>query len=534
MVEVVENNRMSFRHYMCGSLRLCFLLILTASAFAGSGDRPQWGDRHSRNMVSDEEDLPATFDPETAVNVRWAQALGTACYSTPVVSQGKVLVGTNNGQPRDPRHEGDRGVLMCFNETDGSLVWQLVVPKLSEDRYLDWPKAGISSPATVEGNRVFLVTNRNEVVSLDLHGMADGNDGPFLDEGRHMTPEGESLLAVGPLDADIIWLFDLRSALGVRPHDSAHSSILVDGSYLYINTSNGLNSQHDGVEKPQAPSLVVLDKTTGKLVAQDHENIGPGIFHCTWASPSLGEVNGRRLVFFGGGDGVLYAFDALKPEDNQGPKTSRHRLLATSSEETPRSGRFLDRVWKFDPDPTAPKKNIHQYIGNRRESPSTIMSMPVFDDGRIYLTTGGDIWWGKRQSWIKCIDASQTGDITESGLIWSYPLEHHSCSTPSIQDGLVYVADTAGKVHCLDAMTGKPYWVHSAGGEIWASTLTADGKVYIGTRRGNFWALATGREKRVLGSVRMNDPIISTAVAANGTLYVSTLYQLYALCEDSP
>ena len=279
---------------------------------------------------------------------------------------------------------------------------------------------------------------------------------------------------------------------------------------------------------------MVLDKKTGRLVARDGENIGPGIFHCTWSSPSLGQVNGRRLIFFAGGNGVVYAFDALKPEDIQRSRSSRQQLLAISSEEAPKSNRTLNRVWKFDSDPTAPKENIHQYIRNRRESPSTIMSMPVFSGGRIYLTTGGDIWWGKRQSWIQCVDASQTGDITEKGLIWSYPLERHSCSTPSIQDGLVYAADTAGNVHCIDAKTGKPYWVHSAGGEIWSSTLIADGKVYIGTRRGNFWALAAGKEKQILGSIRMNDPVISTAVAANGTLYISTMYQLFAVGVDAP
>ena len=60
-------------------------------------------------------------------------------------------------------------------------------------------------------------------------------------------------------------------------------------------------------------------------------------------------------------------------------------------------------------------------------------------------------------------------------------------------------------MHCVDARTGQPYWVHDAGGEIWASTLVADGKVYIGTRRGDFWVLAAGKEKRVLSSIRLDD-----------------------------
>ena len=495
------------------------LVLLVGSATAWGGDRPQWGAQHSRNMVSPEKGLPEGFDPTTGRNVKWSAPLGTECYSTPVVSRGKVLIGTNNDQPRDPRHDGDRGVLMCLDEADGSLAWQLVVPKLEGDIYLDWPRAGMCSPPTVQGDRVYTVTNRDEVVCLDLDGMANGNDGPFRDEGRHMALRDQPPMEVRPIDADILWLLDLRTAAGVRPHDSAHCSILLDGPYLYVNTSNGLTSKHDGVDKPEAPSLVVVDKATGRLVARDREGIGPRIFHSTWSSPSLGEVNGRRLIFFGGGDGVCYAFDA-QPEpsasaEGAGPSTRRVDSLR--------------RVWRFDCDPSAPKEDVHRYIRNRRQSPSDIKSMPVFHDGRVYVTAGGDIWWGKRQAWLKCIDATATGDVTESGLLWSYPLERHCCSTPSVHDGLVYVADCGGKVHCVDADTGRPHWVHDAGREIWASTLVTDGKVYIGTRRGDFWVLAAGKQKRVLSSIRLDDPVISTPVAANGTLYVGTMTRLYAL-----
>jgi outer membrane protein assembly factor BamB len=457
--------------------------------------------------------LPDRFDPASGENIRWNAAIGTSCYSTPVVAGGRVLLGTNNEQPRDPRHQGDRGVMMCFHASDGRFAWQLVVPKLDSDIFLDWPRAGMCSPATVEGDRVYTVTNRDEVVCLDLAGMTNGNQGPFRDEGPHMTPHDQPAVDVGPTDADIVWLLDLRRAAGVRPHDSAHSSILVDGPYLYVNTSNGLNSKHSGVERPDAPSLVVVEKATGRLVACDREHIGPRIFHCTWSSPSLGEVGGRPRVFFAGGDGVCYGFNPFQP---------------TSGE--PLAG--LHRVWRFDCDPTAPKEDVHRYIRNRRESPSMISSMPVFQNGRLYVTVGGDIWWGKNQAWLQCIDATGAGDVTRGALRWSYPVERHCCATPAVDGDLVYVADCGGKLHCVDAQTGRGLWVHDARGEFWASPLVADGKVYIGTRRGDFLILAAGREKRLLSTVRLDAPVHSTAAAANGTLYVATMSRLYAIAKS--
>jgi outer membrane protein assembly factor BamB len=295
-------------------------------------------------------------------------------------------------------------------------------------------------------------------------------------------------------------------------HDGAHSSILIDGQFLYVNTSNGLNSKHTGVYSPDAPSLVALDKATGQLAARENENISPKIFHCTWSSPALGEVNSQKLVFFGGGDGVCYAFEAL---------------------ESAPSSKKLKNIWRFDCDPTAPKENVHDYIRNRNESPSNIKSIPVFHHNRVYVTVGGDIWWGKHQAWLKCIDATKTGDITNSGQIWSYDLQHHCCSTPSIYNGLVFVADCGQYIHCLDVKTGKPYWTHDTKGEIWGSTLVADGKVYVGTRRRDFLVLAASKDKQIISSIELDSPTTSTPVAANGVLYVTTMKNLYALKKSA-
>jgi outer membrane protein assembly factor BamB len=477
---------------------------------ASAADQPQWGQWQTRNMVSSERNLPDGFDPKTGRNVRWIAELGTESYSTPVIVNGKVLVGTNNEQPRDPKHQGDRGVLMCFDEKDGRLCWQLVVPKLEHDPFGDWTRVGIVSPATVEGDSVYLFTNRGEVACLDLDGMADGNDGPVTDEGRHMVSKGSPPTEPGPADADVRWLFDIAAGTGVHQHDAGHCSVLVDGPFLYVCTSNGVDRSHRHVPSPDAPSLIVLDKATGRLVAVDDEKIGPRIIHCTWSSPAAGTVNGRRLIFFGGGDAVVYAFDALRSAD----AGQVHKLR---------------RAWKFDCDPEAPKENVHEFQDNRQHGPSTITGMPVFHENRIYLTVGGDLWHGKLQAHLVCLPADRTGDITKAGPLWSYPLERHCMSTPSVADGLVYVGDCGRNVHCVDAATGKPCWTHKTPGDIWSSTLVADGKVYVTTRRGDFIVFAAGREKKILSSLRLDTPVNASPTAANGVLYVTTMNRLYAI-----
>ncbi len=511
-------------------MRLPFpLALLTFAAAALVADQPQWGQAWTRNLVSSEKGLPDSWDLESGRNVAWVAPLGTQSFATPIVAGGRVYIGTNNEVPREPSHPGDRGAYLCLDEKSGQLLWQLLVPKRDEDQYYDWPKTGMSSPITVEGDRAWLVDNRGEVVCLDVHGMANGNDGPYRDEAAHLTPyaipsafnggvTGPSTPATPPpaealtaTDADIVWLLDLPSQAGTWPHDGAHSSILIHGDFLYLNTGNGVDNTHRAIRRDDAPSLIVVEKTTGRLVARDDEHISPKIFHASWSSPALAEVNGRTLIFFAGGDGVVRAFEPLTASPAAGEVAK------------------LKKVWQFDIDPTAPKTDIHRYVSNRQEGPSDIYGMPVFAGNRLYVAGGGDIWWGKNEAWLKCIDPTKTGDITIDGEIWSYPLDKHVMSTPAIADGLVFIADIGRKVHCLDAATGKPYWTQECKGDFWASPLVADGKVFIGSKKGDFWIFAASKDKQVLATIDFKKGISGTATAANGVLYVATMTDLFAL-----
>jgi outer membrane protein assembly factor BamB len=461
--------------------------LAAALVFASSraADQPQWGDAWTRNLVSPERGLATTFDPETGANIKWVAKLGTESHGTAIVAGGRVFIGTNNEEPRDPQATGDRGVLMCFAEKDGAFLWQYSAPKREEDQFLDWPKTGMSSPITVEGERGYFVSNRGEVICLAV---ADGR---------------------------VLWNFNLTTGAGIWSHDGAHSSILIRGPHLYLNSGTGVDNTHRVIRTPDAPSLVVLDKETGRLVARDDEHIAPNIFHCTWSSPSLAEVDGKPLVFFAGGDGIVRAFEPIPGSVPSGEVLK------------------LRKVWQFDIDPTAPKENVHRFTGNKQQGPSDIFGMPVFANQRLFVAGGGDIWWGKNEAWLKCIDPRGSGDITKTNEVWSYPLGRHVMSTPTVADGLVFIADMARKFHCIDAANGTVLWTHDIKGEAWASALVADGKVYFGTRKGDFYIFAASREKQVLASVDFKRAISATATAANGVIYVATMTHLYAIATSA-
>src|ERR1041385_963251 len=340
---------------------LSFVALTLFLGAALAQDWPEWGGGPMRNMYSPAKNLPSSigkieFKPGTeeiqtkgVKNLKFALKLGSQSYGNVTVAKGKIFIGTNNENPRDPRHQGDRSIMMFFDEKTGDLLWQLVIPKLASGKVNDWEGLGLLSSPTVEGDRVYLVSSRCEVLCLDINGMANGNDGPFKDEGKYFvkdvvidkgkpTEHPAPPIEPGPKDADIIWRYDMIDELGVFPHNASDCAPLVIGDLVYVNTSNGQDWTHSNIPNPNAPSLIALNKKTGELMGEDDAKIGPHILHGQWSSPSTGTVNGKQLVFFGGGNGICYAFD---------PKPVKEGDSA-----------YLKKVWWFDCNPPERKK-IH-------------------------------------------------------------------------------------------------------------------------------------------------------------------------------
>ena len=449
-------------------------------------DWPMWGGTPQRNMVSAVKNLPVSWDVQAGTHIKWKAELGTTSYGNPVVADGKVFVGTNNGNPRDPQVKEDKGILMCFRESDGKFLWQAVTDKLESGKENDWPEQGICSSPAVDGKRLYYVTSRGELVALDTEGFLDGkNDGPYQEEPRK-----------GPADADVIWKLDMMKELGVFQHNMANSSPLVWDDLVFLETSNGRDDSHEKVPSPRAPSFLAVNKHTGKVVWQD-SSPGDRILHGQWSSPALGEVNGVMQVFFPGGDGWLYGFNA-------------------------RTG---EKLWRFD---LNPKDAV--WPKTRNDGIAT----PVFADGRVFLATGQDPENGEGVGHLYAIDPAKTGDVTETGRVWHYDKIRRSISTAAVAEGLLFISDFSGFLHCIDAKTGAPYWTFDSLAAVWGSPLVADGRVYLGDEDGDVVVLQAAKQMKKLAEINMGSSVYGTPVAANGVLYVMHRSTLFAIVATNP
>jgi outer membrane protein assembly factor BamB len=506
------------------------IVLLTTASHAG--DWPQWCGTYSKNMVSTEKNLPVEFsagkrkkgteevDVATTVNCRWVVKLGSQSYGTPAVAGGKILVGTNNENPRDPTKTGDRAIIMCVDEKTGAFQWQLVVPKLGAGKVSDWEYLGMCTTPFIEGDRAYLVTNRCEIVCIDMNGMANGNDGPFKDEVKYFTPgaapgqPAPEAATVNEKDGDVIWRYDMREELGVFPHNITSSSVIVAGDRVYATTSAGVDWSHTNLPNPQAPTFICLDKKTGEYLGEETSKIGERVMHCNWSSPAYAQLESGPVVVFGAGDGFVYGFDPV-------PKKGSDDI------------NILQEVFRFD---CVPKELRVKEDGSKRkyadaDGPSEIISTPVVYRNRVYVAIGQDPEHGEGKGCLSCIDITKRGDISQSGLVWRYKELERSISTVSIADGLIYIADYSGRLHCIDAETAKKHWVYDTKGHLWSSTLVADGKVYLGNEEGELTILAAGKEMKKLGMVEFPAPLMSSPVAANGQLLVTTMTHIYCFAQ---
>ena len=469
-------------------------LCLTATGMvAGAQEQTagMFGNSPSRNMVSDETGLPSSWDVSTGENVLWSQPVGSQAYGGAVVAEGKVYVGTNNESRRNPSIEGDKGVVMVFDATSGEFLWQMVHDKLTTGRVNDWPLQGVCSTAYMEGGRIYYVSNRAHVVCLDAEGFKDGeNDGPVTDEAETSDIAG-----------DVIWSYDMIGELDVFPHNLATGSPVVVGDLLYTVTSNGVDETHINIPSPFSPNFIAIDKNTGELVWESVV-VGENILHGSWTNPAYAEINGRGQVIFPGGNGVIYSLDAETGE----------------------------AIWQFDCNP----KDSEWILGGRGTR-NNILSTPVVYDNKVFIGVGQDPEHGEAPGHFWVIDATGTGDVTDTNVVWHRGGTdfYRTMSTAAIGDGVVYISSLSGFLHALDVETGEEYWTFDTFAAVWGSPFVADGRVYIGDEDGDVAVLRAGRQLEELGEYNLGASVYSTPVARDGVLYILTRNRVWALQDGA-
>ncbi len=508
------------------------------------GDWPMWGGWPGRNNVPNGKNIPSHWDIKTGENIKWVADVGSTAYVPPVIANGRVFIGTNNQHGHLTRfpQEQDLGVLLCFDEQTGKLQWQYSAKKLLTGRVHDWPLQGIVSAPYADGDRLWFVDNRANVVCLDAKGFQDGeNDGPFKSEDVVATDE-----------ADVIWRYDMMTELGTSQLNKATCSPVCYGDRLFIITGNGVDESQMNMPSPNAPAIICLDRNTGKILWSDN-SANATILQGQWSSPAIMEQDDDVQVLFPVGHGWLYSFTV--------------------------DGKFL---WKFDGNSKDAVWQVYPQ-GTR----NNFIALPTVFDGRVYIATGDSPESGEGEGHLWCIDPSKRGDVSaqlvldrnqrpvtqqgrlyvnkaigehvvdnpNSAVIWHFSSQddnhngeiefeeqyNRMIGAMTIQRDLLFTTDFSGLTHCFDAINGTRLAYYDNLAQSWSSPLMVDGKVFQCDEDGDvavfdFENLAANQHnfKRVvqvepLRENNMGNPIYASPVIANNVLYVATEDRLYAI-----
>jgi outer membrane protein assembly factor BamB len=237
--------------------------------------------------------------------------------------------------------------------------------------------------------------------------------------------------------------------------------------------------------------VFAFDKSSGEL--NWTSSTGGLPVDSPYQTPVITVIEGQRQLVVGSGDGGVYGFQ-------------------------PRTGK---KLWG------------HQI------SKRGINASPVVDGSRVYVCTSEVNIDNSFSGTVRCIDVA--GGTPKE--LWRQDGMEAGFASPTIADGVLYVMDNKGKVHALDAMTGKAQWrrPYSAGTIGKASLVYGDGKLYVAEANGRvaILKLEKGAEKpdvlsrtEISGNAQESGReymIFGSVAIANGRVYLVSAERMYCI-----
>ena len=239
-----------------------------------------------------------------------------------------------------------------------------------------------------------------------------------------------------------------------------------------------------GETKGPAPKhyYYAFDKRTGELQWVSAPGEGPK--STNYSCPIVTVINGVRMLVGGNSDGHIYGMNA-------------------------RTGQ---RIWQF------------------RLSRNALNCTPAVDGNYVYISHGEDNIDNQEFGRVQCIDASGTGDITETHDIWHADGIKSGYSALLVHEQILYVVTDTGNLFAFDSKSGDKLWEFNLGTVGKGAPVWADGKLYVMEVNGNIHVLKPSKEKcESLSKVKLlaregkgEDEIYASPAISNGRIVFVT------------
>jgi outer membrane protein assembly factor BamB len=155
---------------------------------------------------------------------------------------------------------------------------------------------------------------------------------------------------------------------------------------------------------------------------------------------------------------------------------------------------------------------------------------PVAADGIVYLTTGyqGPV--------LLAIRLGHTGDLTGTDAIaWKYGKDTPYVPSPLLYNSKLYFFKFYNNVlTCLDAKTGSPVFPAERVeglGDVYASPVGADGRIYLIGRKGSSVVIREGNNLDVLTTNKLDDRFDASPAVAGNEIFLRGYENVYCISE---
>lgn len=148
---------------------------------------------------------------------------------------------------------------------------------------------------------------------------------------------------------------------------------------------------------------------------------------------------------------------------------------------------------------------------------------PVVGHGLIFATSGPG-------AASYAVQPGGRGDVSNSRVVWSQTRGNPFVPSAILVGDYYYLVDDHGIGTCLDAATGKPLWKKRFGGELTASPVAADGRIYFTNEAGETLVIRADMAKYVeLARNSIGEPVFASPAISGGMIFIRSARQLWCL-----
>jgi outer membrane protein assembly factor BamB len=117
-------------------------------------------------------------------------------------------------------------------------------------------------------------------------------------------------------------------------------------------------------------------------------------------------------------------------------------------------------------------------------------------------------------------------------LLWYYKDRFLSSDqSPVVHDGRTYTIQSKSILTCGDAANGERLWQLRLKGEIWATPVLAEGRLYCVNYDGLVQVVELGEKGKVIGTSQLDSPVLATPAVADGAIYFRSNEHLWKIAS---